>query len=96
VITAVDYSSGDRAICSENSLMFLGSGTGQIGDGDRWIAALTTKPDPLSHPWVLEKAVNNDWILTTGEIERLLGVSIRAKESAPPTEVRGLRASNFS
>jgi hypothetical protein len=76
--------------------MFLGSGTGQIDDGDSWIAALTTKPDPLSHPWVLEKAVNNDWILTTREIERLLGVSIRAKESAPPTEVRGLRASNFS
>jgi len=37
------------------------------------IAAITTKPDPLSHHRALEEAVKNDWILTTGEIERLLG-----------------------
>ena len=43
------------------------------------IAAITTKPDPLSHHRALEEAMRNDWVLTSGELERLLGVSIRAK-----------------
>jgi hypothetical protein len=43
------------------------------------IANLTTKPDPLSHHRALEEARRNDWILTSGEIERLLGVAIRTK-----------------
>ena len=43
------------------------------------IAAITTKPDPLSHHRALEEAMRNDWVLTSGELERLLGVSIRTK-----------------
>jgi hypothetical protein len=43
------------------------------------IAAITTKPDPLSHHRALQEAMQNDWVLTSGELERLLGVSIRTK-----------------
>ncbi len=43
------------------------------------ITALTTKPDPLSHHRALEEAMRNDWVLSSGELERLLGVAIRTK-----------------
>ncbi|MEB3191272.1 MAG: hypothetical protein VKL42_13100 [Snowella sp.] len=64
MITAVDYFSGDRAISSENSLMFLGSGTGQIGDGDRSLSLKHIIQNPPKRQQAPEKGGYSDnWSL---------------------------------